>query len=102
MPSPNTDAPRLGLDAAMVERLRQEYAPEPEPRDCLRISCGYRGPLTPVRTDDAGWRGWCCPRCGESLRYTAPGDPDVLALLREYQRALEHIKELERKLEAQH
>ena len=76
------------IDAATLARLRARYAPEP-PGACP--FCRGAGML-PAGTDDAGYARWRCPSCGRTW-VTEPGDPDVLALLDDYDELADALAE---------
>lgn len=69
------------IDAATLARLRARYAPEP-----WQGACPFCRGATMTRSgmDDAGNLRWRCPACERSY-VTAPGDPEVLALLTAYE-----------------
>lgn len=76
------DTPRPALDAALLERLREQATPDPAP-SCWR--CG--GPM-----EGTGYSPgrhifrWYCARDGAIAEGSA-GDPDVMVLLAAYESA---------------
>ena len=76
------------IDAATLARLRARYAPEP-----WQGACPFcRGAtMTRAGTDDGGWLRWRCPACERSY-VTAPGDPDVLALVDAYAAVTDELR----------